>query len=159
MGSTDDVWTSGVNGRVDHVRCLVEKTHFATINDFAGMIDQLDRNPVSVEHITNIGNGFTHDQITLVNVREGNSERVDPETIRIYRVPHCDMACNAFVEAIFAEDAKRCGQATFQEVSLLVLVLENRRPWEIDETLCREIFLDAWLERCLAVIYRLDFAA
>ena len=35
---TDDVWPGLVDGRVDHVRCGVEETAFASINDLAVVV-------------------------------------------------------------------------------------------------------------------------
>ena len=39
VGGTDDVWTSGVDGGMDHICRGVEEAVLATVYDFAGVVD------------------------------------------------------------------------------------------------------------------------
>ena len=42
VSGADDVWTSGVDRGVNHVGCCVKQTVLSTVNDFAGVVDQLE---------------------------------------------------------------------------------------------------------------------
>lgn len=85
---TVDVWTSGVDRAVNHVRCGVEQAALASINDLASMVDQ--------------------DEIRLVDQRESNTEWIDPKAIGVNRISESNVAGDTLVEAILPEDAE-CG--------------------------------------------------
>jgi len=41
-------------------------------------------------------------QVTLLDEREGNTERVHPEGSRVHRIAQCNVAGDTLIEAIFA---------------------------------------------------------
>lgn len=56
---------------------------------------------------------------------KGNAERVHPERSRVNGIAQRDVTRDAFVEALFGEDAKRSGQTALEILALLVFVGED----------------------------------
>ena len=100
-----NVWSSFVDGRVDHVGGGVEQAVRAAVDHVAGVVDE--------------------DQVGLRDEAEGAAEGVHPEAVGLHGVAERDVACDAFVEAVFAEDAEGCCQAAFEVVAFGVFVGEG----------------------------------
>jgi len=106
-----DIGPGFVDGGVDHVGGGVEQAVFAAADHFARMVDE--------------------DQVGFCYQAEGVAERVHPEAVRLHRVAEGDVAGDAFVEAVFAEDAEGGGQAAFEVFALFVLVGEGWWSWSV----------------------------
>jgi hypothetical protein len=105
--SAYDIRPGFVDRRVDHVGSGVEQAVLATADDFAGVVDE--------------------DQVGLRHQAEGAAEGVHPEAIGLHGVAKRDVAGDAFVEAVFAEDAEGGGQTAFEIFAFFVLVGEGWR--------------------------------
>ena len=91
----DDVWPGDVHGVVDHVRRRVEQTVWPAVDHFAVRVHE--------------------NQIRGLDQAEGGAQRVHPERVRMDRITQRDVAGDALVETVFAEDAER---GCFGDVSL-----------------------------------------
>jgi hypothetical protein len=105
MRSAHYIWSGFVDRRVDHVGGGVEQAVLAAADDFAGVVDE--------------------DEVGFGHEAEGAAEGVHPEAVRLDRVAERDVAGDAFVEAVFAEDAEGGGQAAFEVFALFVFVGEG----------------------------------
>lgn len=74
---------------MDHVGCGVEQAVLAAADDFSGVVDE--------------------DQVGFGDEAEGSAERVHPEAVGLHGVAEGDVAGNAFVEAVLAEDSEGGG--------------------------------------------------
>lgn len=110
MRRTVDLWPCGMDRRVDHVRRGIEQPAGAARDDLPVVVDL--------------------DEIGRLDLGEGDAEGVDPEGGRVDGVAQGDVARDAFVEAILAEDAECGGQSALQVLALLVFVLEDGRLGE-----------------------------
>lgn len=81
-----DVGPGLVHGVVDHVGGGIQEPVLAAVDDLALFVDE--------------------DQVRGLDQAEGGAERVHPERVGVHRVAERDVAGDAFVEAIFAEDAE-----------------------------------------------------
>lgn len=97
--------------------------------------------------------GRTYNQIALVDHRERSTERIHPEAVRLHWISERNMARNALIEAIPAEDTERGCEATFQIISLLVLVFEDGWAWPSDVALGGDVGFDAGFVWDLAVVH------
>lgn len=105
VGGAHDVRPRLVDRRVDHVGGRVEQAVGPAVDHFARVVDQ--------------------DEVGLGDQAEGPAEGVHPEAVRLHGVAQRDVACHAFVEAVFAEDPEGGGQAAFEVFALFVLVGEG----------------------------------
>jgi hypothetical protein len=105
MRSAHDIRPGFVDRGVDHVGGGVEQAVLAAADDFAGVVDE--------------------DEVGLGHEAEGAAEGVHPEAVGLHGVAERDVAGDAFVKAVFAEDAEGGGQAAFEVFALLVLVGEG----------------------------------
>jgi hypothetical protein len=108
MRSAHDVRPGFVDRRVDHVGGGVEQAVLAAADDFAGVVDE--------------------DEVGFGHEAEGAAEGVHPEAVGLHGVAERDVAGDALVEAVFAEDAEGGGQAAFEVFTLFVLVGEGWGP-------------------------------
>lgn len=88
---TVDFGSRAMDRGMDHVGGAVEQSYRTTTDDIALMVDL--------------------NQVRPLDLGEGHTERIDPESRRIHWIPNCDMSRNAFVEAIFAEDPECSGKS------------------------------------------------
>jgi len=73
-----------------------------------------------------------------------------PEAVGLHRISQRDMPGDTFVEATLAENAEGRGQAAFEVLALLVLVVEFGWTREVLLFPLGEVLLHAGLERGLA---------
>jgi len=103
--SAHDVRPGLVDRRVYHVRGGVEQAVLAAVDDFAAVVHE--------------------DQVGFGDQAEGAAEGVHPEAVRLHGVAQGDVARDALVEAVFAEDAEGSGEPAFEVFALFVLVGEG----------------------------------
>lgn len=94
-----------VDRRMDHIRRSIQQPVLAPSNHLSCMVDE--------------------DQIGFVHHAESAAERVDPKAVWLYRIAERDMACNALVVSVFAEDAEGGCEAAFEIFALFMLVFEG----------------------------------
>lgn len=91
MRRSIDIWTSLVNGRMDHVCCAVEQTAWPAINDLSLFVDE--------------------NEIRGLDHGERNAEGIDPEGRRVHRIAQRDVPRNSFIEPVLAKDPEcRCNR-------------------------------------------------
>lgn len=93
-----------MNRAMDHKRRRIQQPDLPAPNHLAIMIDMY--------------------QIAPLHERESDAERVHPEGVRIDGIADGDVAGDAFVEAVFAEDAQGGGEAALEVFALFVFVGE-----------------------------------
>lgn len=94
-----------VDRAVDHVGGCVEEAVGPAVDHGAAVVDE--------------------DEVRFCYEAEGESERVYPEAVGVDGVAERDVPGDAFVEAVFAEDAEGGGQPAFEVFTLFVLVGEG----------------------------------
>jgi hypothetical protein len=77
MSCRIDIWTSLVDGRVDHVRGSIQQSDFAALKDFTLFVDS--------------------NKIGLVDEGEGDTEWIDPESVWLNGIAESDVASNALI--------------------------------------------------------------
>lgn len=102
-----DIWPSRMDGRMDHKRRSVQHTIRPTSNDGTFMIDL--------------------DQIGRLDQGESETERIHPKGRGIDGIANGDVSRDAFVEAVFAEDAEGGSEAALEVLALFFLVIEDGR--------------------------------
>lgn len=107
-----DVWPGRVHGRVDHVGGHVEQAAGPAVDHLTVMVHQ--------------------DQIRGLDLAKGHAERVHPEVVRLDGVAERDVAGDAFVVALLAEDAEGQCQPALEVGALFVLVGELGRAGELE---------------------------
>lgn len=78
-----------MDGTVNHVRGRVEEAVLAAVDDFPAVVDE--------------------DEVGFGDQAEGAAEGVYPEAVGLHGVAERDVPGDAFVEAVFAEDAEGGG--------------------------------------------------
>ena len=105
MRSTQHIRPRLMNRRVNHVRRRVEQSVLAAVDDSAGVVDE--------------------DEVGFGYEAESPAEGVHPEAVWLDGVAEGDVAGDAFVEAVFAENAEGGGEAAFEVVAFGVFVCEG----------------------------------
>ena len=105
MRRTEDIRPRLVDRRVDHVRRRVQQPILPAVDHVAGVVDE--------------------DQVGLGHQAESAPEGVHPEAVGLHGVAEGDVAGDALVEAVFAEDAEGGSEAAFEVVSFGMFVVEG----------------------------------
>ncbi|GAA3117739.1 hypothetical protein GCM10020254_75760 [Streptomyces goshikiensis] len=108
----------------------------------AGGVDRgMDHEPGPVDRAPAVADRplvVDEDQVADPDVPEGHAERVDPEHVRVLRVPHGDVSRDPFGETEPAEDAAGAREPLLAVLALLRRVLEHRRQGQFEVLLPRD---------------------
>lgn len=110
MRRAHDVGSRLVHRVVDYVPGDIQEPVLAAVDDLALLVDE--------------------DQVGCFDQAERGAEGVHPEGVRVYGVAECDVAGDAFIQAVFAEDAEGgCSHSVSQSASPSELSFESRKEY------------------------------